>query len=105
MTDHRKIRRDGSVFLVVSDGGHGAVTLEAWTDPDGAPHGVLVLHYPGALTSRQESGPCEFVPGGRCYPDPSYTAGHELAADVLAGYDGRAWTELYQYLSTCMIPG
>jgi hypothetical protein len=96
--EREKIERDDSVLLVLRDEEHGAVTLEAWADSDDKPHGVLVLHYPRPLAG-SSPGPCEFLAGGQCHSDQSFTVGHELAPDVLAGYDARALTELYQWFT------
>jgi len=97
--ERQRYKRDSGISLVLLGEG-GAVALESWTDPDGDPHGVIVLHQKAEAGDSRPAGACEYIPGGRCLPDESYIAGHELAPDVLAGYEERAWVELYQWFTS-----
>lgn len=96
--DRDRYERDGSIFLVLRDQG-GAVTMEAWRDGDGNPHGILGIHQAVQPGGERRPCPCEFLPGGQCHPDQGFILGHELAPDILAGYDTRAWVEMQQFFT------
>jgi hypothetical protein len=97
--ERQRHERDSGVSLVLLGEG-GAVALEAWTDPDGDPHGVLVLHQKAEAGDSRPSGACDYIPGSRCLSSQPFISGHELAPAVLAGYDDRAWAELYQWFTS-----
>jgi hypothetical protein len=97
--DRQRHESKGHVTLVLLGEG-GAVTLEAWRDPEGNPIGILGIHEKPGSEETRPGRECEYVPGGRCLPDQSFIAGQELAPDVLAGYESRAWTELHQWFTS-----
>lgn len=86
------------VLMLIGDA--GAVTLETWLKDEGAaeqPVGILGIHGTPAESELTSSRQCEFLPGGRCIPDTAWAAGRDLAPDVLAGYDSRAWVEMHAW--------
>ena len=88
--DRRKIERpDGSVTLVGS-GPAGAVTLDAWTY-QGHVIGILGLHRAGDATGDKIPSACEYLPGGLCYPDPTYRHSRKAAEALIAYRDEEAW--------------
>jgi len=97
--ERQRYERRGSVILVLLGEG-GAVTLEAWRDPHGNPVGILGIHEKPGPEDTRPGHECEYVPGGRCLPDQSFTAGQELAPDVITGYESRAWVEMHQWLAS-----
>jgi hypothetical protein len=95
-------RHGHKVLMLIGDA--GAVTLEAWLRPwqvagvaGEQPAGILGIHGTPAESELTSSRQCEFLPGGRCIPDTAWAAGRDLAPDVLAGYDSRAWVEMHAW--------